>query len=233
MASRTAGGLFVASHGGHNGESHNHNDVGDVLVYADGQPVIIDVGAGTYIAKTFSKDRYDLWYLNSAHHNVPLINGYQQAAGRKYEARSVGYSADADKTELKMDIAAAYPAEAGVRQWERSVLLDKRRNELSIRDVYVLEKNSGPLTQTFMTVCPLELGSGKAGQIRFNVPGGRPVILSYDGSVWDVKKELMETSEPDEKRIDDSWGHRPIWRVLLVNRHPEKKGRFTYTIRQE
>ena len=33
MISRTGKGLFVASHGGHNAESHNHNDVGDFIVY--------------------------------------------------------------------------------------------------------------------------------------------------------------------------------------------------------
>ncbi|MDB5010159.1 MAG: Heparinase family protein, partial [Mucilaginibacter sp.] len=48
MASRSANGLFVAAHGGNNGESHNHNDVGDFMIYADNYPVIIDVGSGTY-----------------------------------------------------------------------------------------------------------------------------------------------------------------------------------------
>ena len=37
-------GLYVAAWGGHNAQSHNHNDVGNVIVYADGQPLLIDVG---------------------------------------------------------------------------------------------------------------------------------------------------------------------------------------------
>ncbi|MHC4401856.1 MAG: hypothetical protein ACYTG0_19460, partial [Planctomycetota bacterium] len=40
----SAGGLFVAAWGGHNGQSHNHNDVGNFILYADGRPFLIDVG---------------------------------------------------------------------------------------------------------------------------------------------------------------------------------------------
>jgi len=45
-------GLYLAAQGGHNGESHNHNDVGNFMTYADGKPAIIDVGVETYTAKT-------------------------------------------------------------------------------------------------------------------------------------------------------------------------------------
>ncbi len=40
-------GLYLAAQGGHNGESHNHNDVGNFIVFHDGQPVLIDVGVET------------------------------------------------------------------------------------------------------------------------------------------------------------------------------------------
>ncbi|MHA4809451.1 alpha/beta fold hydrolase [Flavitalea flava] len=231
MAGSTGKGLFVASHAGHNGESHNHNDVGDVLLYSDGEPVLIDVGFGTYNKKTFSKDRYDLWYLNSAHHNLPLINGVQQAAGRKFGASGVRFHSGTDKMELQMDIASAYPQDAGVKKWNRTVLLDKLRNELSIHDEYILDSRSGILSQTFMTVCAADLS--QPGRILFKVPGGRSVQMDYDAKAWDIKKELMETNEPDEKRIADNWGNRQIWRLLLVNKTREKKGAFRYLLKQE
>jgi hypothetical protein len=125
MAARTDKGLFVATHGGHNGESHNHNDVGDFIIYASGQPVIVDVGLGTYTAKTFSKERYQLWYNSSAYHNLPTINGIQQMAGRKFGAREVQYQKDGNSAALQMDIAGAYPPEAGVAQWKREVKMDR------------------------------------------------------------------------------------------------------------
>ncbi|MBR2460928.1 MAG: heparinase II/III family protein, partial [Clostridia bacterium] len=46
-------GIFVAMKGGTNGEQHNHNDVGNIVVYYNGNPVFIDTGAGTYTKDTF------------------------------------------------------------------------------------------------------------------------------------------------------------------------------------
>src|SRR5437868_14155296 len=71
MAARSvpnsAQGLYVAAWGGHNAQSHNHNDVGNFIVYGDGKPVLIDVGVETYSAKTFSPQRYEIWTMQSAY----------------------------------------------------------------------------------------------------------------------------------------------------------------------
>ncbi len=88
----TTDGFYFAALGGHNAESHNHNDVGNFVVYRNGNPVLIDVGVETYTAKTFSAQRYDIWTMQSAFHNLPTINGVMQAAGRQYEARDVTFA---------------------------------------------------------------------------------------------------------------------------------------------
>ncbi|MCX6624562.1 MAG: heparinase II/III family protein, partial [Acidobacteria bacterium] len=75
----SAEGLYLAAQGGHNMESHNHNDVGNFIVYADGKPVIIDIGVETYSAKTFSAQRYDIWTMQSAWHNLPTVDGVMQS----------------------------------------------------------------------------------------------------------------------------------------------------------
>ena len=82
----TAREPFVAMKGGNNGESHNHNDVGSFIVYADGEPLLIDPGVGEYTAKTFSKQRYEIWTMQSDYHNLPRINGYSQHDGKQYAA---------------------------------------------------------------------------------------------------------------------------------------------------
>src|SRR5437667_3661637 len=46
MTARTPSGLFLATHAGNNDESHNHNDIGDFIVYLRNEPVIIDAGRG-------------------------------------------------------------------------------------------------------------------------------------------------------------------------------------------
>jgi hypothetical protein len=108
----SADGLYLAAQGGNNGESHNHNDVGNFLVYADGQPAIIDVGVETYTAKTFSRHRYEIWTMQSAYHNCPTIDGVMQSAGRRFAASDVRYHADNNTAEFHLNIATACPPEA-------------------------------------------------------------------------------------------------------------------------
>lgn len=116
-------GLFVAAKGGHNGESHNHNDVGQFIIYLDGCPAVVDAGVGTYTAQTFGPERYALWTMRSPYHNLPTVSGHEQCAGRAFAARSVAYRAESDLVELSLDLAGAYPPEAGVLEWRRRVRL--------------------------------------------------------------------------------------------------------------
>jgi hypothetical protein len=102
-------GLFLAAKGGHNSVSHNHNDVGTFIVYSDGEPVFVDAGIEDYTAKTFGKERYNLWTMQSAYHNLPTVNGVMQKYGKEYQAIDVNYSVTADTVQFSMDIAKAYP----------------------------------------------------------------------------------------------------------------------------
>ncbi|MEZ6095787.1 MAG: heparinase II/III family protein [Pirellulaceae bacterium] len=111
---RTENGLFASLRGGNNGESHNHNDIGDVLVYWQGKPFIIDVGSGTYTSRTFSSKRYSLWYTRSDHHNVPIVQGQTQREGARYRASVVDVSKDSDIPAVTLELNAAYPAKAGI-----------------------------------------------------------------------------------------------------------------------
>ena len=89
LTARTPSGLFMGTHGGHNAESHNHNDVGDFIVYLKGEPMIIDAGRGNYTARTFSSKRYELWFTRSEYHNLPIVNGIGQKEGRNFAATQV------------------------------------------------------------------------------------------------------------------------------------------------
>ena len=61
--------------GGHNGENHNHNDVGSFILFRNGEPAVVDAGNMVYTAKTFSEERYTLWNVQSAWHNLPEFGG--------------------------------------------------------------------------------------------------------------------------------------------------------------
>ena len=85
-----AAGLTLAVKGGHNGEHHNHNDVGIVRRGARTACRCSSTpGRPTYTAQTFGPDRYAIWTMQSAWHNVPVIRGREQLPGAAYAARDV------------------------------------------------------------------------------------------------------------------------------------------------
>ncbi len=128
-------GLFIARDdiyalavkGGNNGESHNHNDVGSVTLYKRGQPLLIDIGVETYTAKTFSPRRYEIWTMQSAFHNLPSFAGVMQADGAQFGARDLAFAFEDAEARISMDIAGAYPSEAGLRSYRRRVVLKRGR----------------------------------------------------------------------------------------------------------
>ncbi|CDZ45479.1 heparinase II/III domain-containing protein [Neorhizobium galegae] len=136
-------GLFVARDdcfalavkGGNNGESHNHNDVGSLTVYKDGQPFLIDIGVETYTAKTFSPERYDIWAMQSGFHNLPTFGGVGQAAGADFSARNVQAEFAEKQAQISLDITSAYPAEARVQSYRRTVTL-RRGQEIEVVDIH-------------------------------------------------------------------------------------------------
>ncbi len=69
---------------GNNAELHNHNDVGS-FIFADtyGQ-ALCDLGAGLYSRDYFGDKRYDILCTSSLGHNVPIVNGKPQSAGKEY-----------------------------------------------------------------------------------------------------------------------------------------------------
>ena len=82
-------GWFLATKGGFNNESHNHNDAGTFSLYINNTPILIDAGVGTYTRQTFSSERYSIWTMQSNYHNLPMINGVPQRFGQEYKATNV------------------------------------------------------------------------------------------------------------------------------------------------
>lgn len=206
-------GLYVAAKGGHNGESHNHNDVGQFLLYWDGRPVIVDAGVGTYTAKTFGPDRYALWTMRSAYHNLPTVRGIEQHPGSEFRARDVLHRADANGAELSLDIAGAYPPEAGIAFWRRCVrLLRQGQPRVEVVDDFRLEQPTADVRLTLLLAGePVLTGEGRADLARAD---RRRLTLEYDGAVLDPSVEALDLDDP---RLSGVWGER-LWRLTLRSR---------------
>ena len=104
---------------GSNGDSHNHNDTGSITVYKNGRPFLIDIGVESYTKKTFSPQRYEIWTMQSAWHNLPTFNGIQQLPGAEYAARDVHTT----ETSITGELSGAYPLLSGLTTYRRTVQL--------------------------------------------------------------------------------------------------------------
>jgi hypothetical protein len=225
----STGGLYVAAWGGHNGQSHNHNDVGNVLFFANGQPVLVDAGAPTYTAQTFSSKRYDHWAFQSAFHNVPTINGVMQSAGREFAARGVTCETNDGLAQLQMDIAPAYPATAKVKSWLRTVRLNRARS-VEITEAFELSEISGETALNFLT--PLEADTDQPGQVILHTIAqtGRPLVsvrLEYDATKLSPTVDRIPMTDA---RLAKSWGTH-LNHLVLRGRSPSLKD--TWRLRLE
>ena len=124
----------LACKGGHNGENHNHNDVGSFILFEDGEPFAVDAGNMVYTAKTFSAERYTLWNVRGENHNVPVIGDAEQREGREHAARDVRCTADG----MALDLSGAYADDAGVHWLRRAFRLSEKG--LTVADEVELER---------------------------------------------------------------------------------------------
>jgi hypothetical protein len=212
-------GFFVAVKGGHNAESHNHNDVGNLIVYIDGKPVFVDAGVETYTAKTFSSKRYEIWTMQSDYHNLPAINNIQQSPGQQYAAREVVCRSDDQSAEITMDIAEAYPEEANVNTWIRTITLNRDKN-IAISESYDLKSISGELIINFLTPCEVLIQNNgviilKTLELSDDRISGM-AQLHYEEDKLSASVEEVVIEDAGLKRI---WGNR-LNRIMLKAKNP-------------
>lgn len=221
---------FVAAKGGHNAESHNHNDVGNFVVYVDGRPILIDIGVETYSRKTFSSKRYEIWTMQSAWHNLPTIDGVMQSPGGRFAARDVRYEADDDHAQLKLDIAGAYPKEAGLKSWVRTIRLD-RGKDVAITEDYSLEKPAAEITLSLVTPC--KVSEPEPGRLLLETAdGGEPSVavqVVYDGGKL---KPVLETVSVEDGRLRAVWPEQ-LTRILLKAERPAMQDTWTVKVERK
>ncbi len=199
-------GLYAAVKGGHNGENHNHNDVGSFLLYADGEPQIVDAGNLVYTAKTFGPERYTLWNTRSMNHNVPMVAGFEQQPGREYAARDVSIAGNG----ISLDMAGAYPREAGVLSLARRAYWEGER--LIITDTVRLSA-AAPVTWVFLFRSRPEIAPGLLQTEK--------ITLRFDESLQAGCEEIPVTDKRMARNFPGS-----LWRVTLSPPECTDQSRF-------
>jgi len=189
-------GFFFAAKGGHNAESHNHNDLGSCVLYFNGKPCLVDIGRETYTMKTFGSQRYEIWTMQSQYHNLPKINGVDQKDGRNFVATNSTFTADAKKAVFLSDIFKAYPESAEVNKWVRSYTLE-RGKRFVIQDNYSLKKVEAPSTLNFVTCC--KVTDNGAGILVLEGEGFK-LNMNYNAKDGSPKTEVIEITDSGLKR---------------------------------
>lgn len=225
----TTDGFYVAAKGGHNAEAHNHNDVGSFVVYYDGQPLVIDVGRGTYTARTFNDRRYEIWFNCSDYHNLPTVNGINQSPAIEYKATNVSYK-PGQTPGFSVDIAKAYPAEAGIKNWIRTVEL-QRGKQVCIKDNFNLSKAES-VTQHIITCYPSEVK--KAGEviIHYQTKDGQKqdFKILYDSRRMNASVEKIKLESEEDAGVRQKWGD-TIHRINFNVSQPQPKESFTFVVK--
>lgn len=208
----TPKGLFLAMKGGHNGESHNHNDVGSFIVYADGEPLLIDPGVGEYTSQTFGNNRYAIWTMQSQYHNLPQINGIDQHDGKQYAAKVIAKG----KRSLALDIVGAYPKEAAVKSWVRTATL--KGTTLQVADKYELSECKQPTRMMYMTTVKPDVAT--KGIVKLGNHS-----LEYPASLAEAAVE--DVSDKLDPVLHHLWGDH-MYRIVLTMK---KEGQLNVKIK--
>ena len=208
------GQLFVAMKGGTNGESHNHNDVGSFIVYAENEPLLIDPGVGEYTAKTFGNNRYDIWTMQSQYHNLPQINGIDQKDGKQYAATVLSHQPGV----LCLDIAKAYPEDAAASSWQRTLSATKRG--VTVTEDYELKEYKSPSRLMLLTTVTPRVekpGTVSLGSHR----------IQYDASALHVAIE--DIGSQLDPLLQQVWGTK-MYRIVMTIQSKDIKNKIKYTI---
>ncbi|MCL1857804.1 MAG: heparinase II/III-family protein [Oscillospiraceae bacterium] len=210
-------GIFIAAKGGHNDESHNHNDAGHFILYCDGNPVIIDAGVETYTKKTFSDDRYDIWTMQSGYHNLPKINGFDETNmpnGRYRRATDVIYKHENNNTTgLSMQLKDAYPETARIDSYIREFVF-KHGISFTVRDKYIL-KELATEPFVFNLMC-----ANKPVINENNVQLGENIKMTFDSAVFFASIDEIELTD---QRLLKDWQRKYLYRIRLTEKELKKE----------
>ena len=235
-------GLVLTVKGGHNGEHHNHLDVGSVTVAVDGIPLVVDAGQPTYTSLTFGPNRYETRAMQSSWHSVPAPFGLEQGIGAEFAARLL-HVPTAAEPRLELAIGAVYGF-PDPEAWVRSAELDHDSSAVSIRDSWTL-----PGHWHAAAIDGIDIHYILAGTVRLHAPGSilvtpagiprpeaapapgpaalRGALLTWDADSADARMEEWILDDPLLRAV---WG-RKLTRLSFRISPERSTGSFALTAR--
>lgn len=171
--------------GGHNGEPHNHNDLGQYILHGGGENLLCDLGAGMYTKAYFQEGRESIINISSGGHNVPVIGGHMQKSGPSYSAKVLEIKNNEKELQVVLDLTKAY-GDAPIHCFTRSVLFqcpeEGERSILQLEDVFDWKGEADSIEERLISrIAPI------FEQDRVIWSGSKArLTLRYDSALWAV-----------------------------------------------
>ena len=166
-----------AAKGGHNQETHNHNDVGSFIFAKNGRQLICDIGFGLYTRQYFREERYGIFEPSSRSHSVPIINGRYQGNGSQFKAYDINF----ENGIFFMNLAPAYGKFEYEALYRGFTFTD---DEVILTDAFMLADNPQITERLVSLYAP---AFPQPGVIQFE-----DLTITYEANLWDcsVSTEL-------------------------------------------
>lgn len=218
--------VCLAAKGGHNGEPHNHNDVGSVIYHIDGDSLLIDLGRGRYCKQYFGPERYNFITNGSQGHSLPIVAGGYQQPGREHAATLFEMEETGDCYRLQIGLEKAYN-EPRLQSLRRSLRLDKQTGELTVND-RCESSEPLPFTSRFVTKCQVLVQGDRVW-----ISGGHACAeLCYDPALCTlaVSEDYME---PHNSAAGSAVAGEPnrVFLIDLTVKSPAARQAVTVTLR--
>lgn len=222
-----ADGFFISIEGGAN-RMGGHADAGNVTLYWNGEPVLPDLGEIEYASQLAPDERAALWETQSQYHNLPVINGCPQSMGDGFMAVEPVWEITPERTRATLDISRAYPDEAGVSSWQRTMSLTRGETPCArLWEIAEFTHDNNDVEFNFITTARpyLRPDGMELGNIRvtWELNGGHPegrLNVKPDCEVEDLPPR--HSKQYDLDGLYDKWlleiCGKPLYRVAVILR---------------
>ncbi len=139
--------VVLAAKAGHNGVSHNHNDIGSFVLHVDGETLLPDPESGLYdLYRKHGHDRN--LFANSIGHSVPRIGATPQSRGKEWGGKILSCETGSNRKTVVMEISGAYDIPE-LESLQRTIALSG--NEVTVEDRITCSADDRKIEEAFVT----------------------------------------------------------------------------------
>jgi hypothetical protein len=145
----------------------------------------------------------------------------QTTGDGKYRASEIRYFNDDAHAGMEMNLATAYPDEAGITRWMRTIALDRKTGHIVLKEKFSLKKKV-PVALSFLTPRTPSLTKPGSLVLASTDNAVKEVALQFDAASLTATFEKIDLTDQGMKM---TWGQ--LYRVMLTSSAPVESGDWT------